>query len=36
MESRITVITNHLEPQALRILPLPHRSRFGAPPKKRD
>lgn len=36
MESRITVITNHLEPQALVVLPLPHRSRFGAPPKKRN
>ncbi|QDH35344.1 hypothetical protein [Porphyrobacter sp. YT40] len=35
MEGRITVITDHLQPQALKVLPLPHRSRFGAPPKKR-
>ncbi|WP_285711103.1 hypothetical protein [Erythrobacter oryzae] len=34
MEGRITVITDHLQPQALKVLPLPHRSRFGAPPKK--
>lgn len=36
MEGRITNITNHLQPQALKVLPLPHRSRFGAPPKKQD
>lgn len=36
MERRITNITDHLQPRALKVLPLPHRSRFGAPPKKRD
>jgi integrase len=36
MESRITVITGHLQSHGFKILPLSHRSRFGAPPKKYD
>lgn len=36
MQSRITVITDHSEAQALKILPVRHRSRFGAPPKLRN
>lgn len=36
MERRITVTTRHLEPQALKLLPMSYRSRFGAPPGKRN